>query len=211
MAAFDFKKDRKDLYLPPTAPTIADVPEMPFITADGKGDPNTSEAFRDATALLYGLSYAIRMDKTQDGYFEYVVAPLDGFWDFAAPEAYLQTRELPPKSEYVWTLALRQPGFVTEDVLEKARTKLRKKKPGLNADKVKLVTIKEGLCVQALHIGPYAAEPGTVKAMERYAQQRGFAPDFTQTRRHHEIYLSNPQTANPETMKTVLRIPIRKR
>lgn len=211
MAAFDFKKDRKDLYLPPTSPTIADVPEMPFIAVDGKGDPNTSEAFQEAMALLYGLSYAIRMSKTETGYFEYVVPPSEGFWDFADPKAYLETRTLPAKSEFVWTLVLRQPGFVTQDVFEKAKAKLQKKKPELEADKAKLVKITEGLCVQAMHIGPYAAEPATVKAMERYAEQRGFAPDFTGTRRHHEIYLSNPQSVPPEKMKTVLRIPIKKR
>ncbi|MFH1511926.1 MAG: GyrI-like domain-containing protein [Bacillota bacterium] len=211
MAAFDFKKERKDLYQPATAPAIVDVPEMLFITAGGRGDPNTSDAFKEAIQLLYGLAYALRMNKTETGYFEYVVPPAEGFWDFADPRAYLESGTIPQKDEFVWTLVIRQPAFVTADMFETARAKLKKKKPELDTGPAKLERIAEGLCVQAMHIGPYATEPATVKAMERYQEQRGFALDFTQTRRHHEIYLSNPQTTAPEKMKTILRIPIKKR
>ncbi len=211
MAAFDFKKERKDLYQPATAPAIVDVPEMLFITAGGRDDPNTSDAFMEAMQLLYGLSYALRMNKTETGYFEYVVPPAEGFWDFDDPKAYLESGVIPAKDELVWTLVIRQPTFVTAEVFERAKAKLKKKKPELNAGLAKLQTITEGLCVQAMHIGPYAAEPATVKAMERYQEQRGFKLDFTKTRRHHEIYLSNPQATAPEKMKTILRLPIKKR
>jgi hypothetical protein len=211
MAVLDFKKDQKDLYLPSPTPSIADVPEMLFIAVDGRGDPNTSEAFKEAMALLYGLSYAIRMNKTETGYFEYVVPPSEGFWDFADPKAYLESGAIPEKNEFVWTLVIRQPSFVTPAVFEAAKAKLAKKKPELNPGPARLVKITEGLCVQAMHIGPYQTEPVTVKAMERYQEQRGFGLDFTKTRKHHEIYLSNPQTTAPEKMKTVLRVPIKKR
>jgi hypothetical protein len=210
MTTFDFKKDRKDLYQPPTAPGIADVPAMLFLMADGTGDPNTSEAYASAIQSLMGLSYAIRMNKTEAGYFEYVVPPLEGLWDFADPSALTGGAGF-KKSDFVWTMLVRQPEFVTPDVLERAKAKLQKKKPGLDLQKVRLERVAEGLCVQALHLGPYDAEPATVKAMERYQEQRGFKLDFSKTRKHHEIYLTDPRKCAPETMKTVLRLPVKKR
>ena len=210
MAAFDFRKDRKDLYLPPTAPTIADVPAMPFLMADGTGDPNAGEAYAAAVQSLMGLSYAISMSKAEPGYFEYVVPPLEGLWDFAEPKAALNGNGF-DKGGFVWTMLVRQPEFVPPEVLEKAKAKLSKKKPELSLANVRLERYAEGLCVQALHMGPYDDEPATVKAMERYQEQRGFRLDYSKTRRHHEIYLSDPRKCAPEKMRTVLRLPIKKR
>lgn len=211
MAAFDFKKDRKDLYQPTTAPSIVDVPEMLYFMVDGEGDPNTSEAYIEAIQILYGLSYTIRMNKTEKDFFEYVVPPLEGFWNFADHSAIFAEGSVLNKNNLVWTSMIRQPGFVTPAVLETAKEKLLRKKPELNVGLARLERITEGLCVQAMHIGPYDAEPATVKVMERYRDQRGFAADYTAKRRHHEIYLSNPTKVAPEKMKTILRLPIKKR
>lgn len=211
MTAFDFKKDRKDLYPPTTAPAIVDVPEMLFLKADGQGDPNTDKSFQEAMEILYSLSYSIRMNKTETGYFEYVVPPVEGFWDFADPKAYQKNGAISDKDKLLWTLVIRQPAFVTAEVFEKAKASLMKKKPKLNSGPARLETMAEGLCVQAMHLGPYDAEPVTVQAMERYQEQRGFRLDFSKTRRHHEIYLSNPMKVAPEQMKTILRLPIKRR
>ena len=211
MPAFDFKKDRKDLYQPTATPSIVDVPEMLYFMVDGKGDPNTCDAYRDAMQILYGLAYTIRMNKTEKGYFEYVVAPLEGFWDFATHAVFPDGGPVPDKKQLVWTSMIRQPDFVTPVVFEAAKAKLLKKKPELNVGLARLEAVTEGLCVQAMHIGPYDAEPATIRAMERYRDQRGFTGDYSDKRRHHEIYLSNPTKTAPETMKTVIRLPIRKR
>src|SRR5512143_2695152 len=118
MAALDFKKDRKDLYLPATAPAIVDVPEMLFVMADGAGDPNTSASYREAIQILYGLAYAIRMNKAEEGYVEFVVPPLEGFWDFSGHEATFGAGQAFDKNSLVWTSAIRLPGFVTHKVFE---------------------------------------------------------------------------------------------
>ena len=211
MAAFDFKKDRKDLYMPSTAPAIVDVPEMLFMMVDGTGNPNDSEAFQGVMAALYGLTYTIRMNKAEVGYVATVVPPLEGFWDFKDPKQYIESGDMPGKDAFTWTLAIRQPEFVTPAVFAAAKVKLSKKKPELDLDPVRLERFAEGLCVQALHIGPYDSEPATIKAMERYQEQRGFRLNHSKIRRHHELYLSNPQTTAPEKLKTIIRLPIRRR
>ena len=209
MAAFDFKKDRKDLYNPGTAPVIMDVPEMLFIMVDGQGDPNTSQAYSESMQILYGLAYTIRMNKAEDGYFEFVVPPPEGFWSLS--DTAFTGGTIADKSQFLWTMMLRQPLFVTPQVFESAKAKLNKKKPELDLSPARLETFTEGLCVQAMHLGPYDAEPETIRIMERYREQRGFKPDFTRTRHHHEIYLSSPQRTAPEKMKTILRYPIKRR
>jgi hypothetical protein len=210
MPAYDFKKERKDLYQPTAAPAIVDVPEMLFIAVDGEGNPNNSKAYGDAIQILYGLSYAIRMNKAEEGYFEYVVPPSEGFWSLN-DSSFKGSGAIGDKEQFLWTMMIRQPLFVTPQVFEKAKANLSKKKPQLNPGPARLETYTEGLCVQVMHLGPYDSEPTTVRAMERYREQRGFKPDFSGKRRHHEIYLSNPQTTVPEKMKTILRHPIKRR
>ena len=210
MAAFDFKKDRKDLYNPGTSPAIVDVPEMLFIMVDGQGNPNTSKAYTEAMQLLYGLSYTIRMNKAEEGYFEFVVPPPEGFWSLT-DTSFKGGEAIADKEQFLWTMMLRQPVFVTAQVFEAAKEKLHKKKPELDLSLARLEPYAEGLCVQVMHLGPYGAEPETVRMMERYREQRGFKPDFSGKRRHHEIYLSSPQKTAPEKMKTILRHPIKRR
>jgi len=210
MAAFDFKKEYKDLYNPKMTPSIIDVPEMLFIMVDGKGDPNKSRAYAAAIEILFGLSYAIRMNKTEAGYFPYVVPPLEGFWRFE-DEAAFTGGAIPDKEKFIWTVLIRQPAFVTPEVFESAKSALSKKKPALDLSSARLETYTEGLCVQVMHIGPYDDEPATIAGMGQFMESSGYVPDFSDTRRHHEIYLGDQRKSAPEKMKTVIRHPVKKR
>lgn len=203
----DFRKVQKDLYQPKTTPSVIHVPEMTFIAVDGKGDPNASAEYTAAVELLYGLSYTIKMGNKS--ILEYVVPPLEGFWgvdgDFRGSGAVISD-----KSKFIWTMAIRQPDFVTTDIFEAAKATLLKKKPGIDTSKATLKTINEGLCVQVMHIGSYDDEPATIAALDGFAIENGYCIDISNTRRHHEIYLSDPRKVVPEKLKTVLRHPIRK-
>ncbi|MCL2337011.1 MAG: GyrI-like domain-containing protein [Firmicutes bacterium] len=198
----DFKKSEKELYQPKTKPAVIDVPEMTFIAIDGKGDPNNSGAYAAAIETLYGFSYAIKMGNKS--VLEYVVPPLEGFWTVKGGAA------IADKSKFLWTVLIRQPDFATEEVFAAAAFALAQKKPNLDLAPARLTKIKEGLCVQAMHIGPYDDEPATVAMLEQYAGANGYAIDLSATRRHHEIYLSDPRKTAPEKLKTVIRLPIRK-
>ena len=206
----DYKKIEKELYQPKTTPSIIEVPIMAFIAIDGMGNPNTSEAYKEALEILYGLSYSIKMSKmggsAPDGYFEYVVPPLEGLW-WSLDGGMVSFSD---KDSFCWTSMIRQPEFVTKEVIESAKTSLSKKKPGLDLSKARLMKLTEGLCVQVMHIGPYDDEPATIEAMDRYATENGFVIDINDTRRHHEIYLSDPRKVAPEKLKTVVRHPITK-
>ena len=203
----DFKKSYKELYQPKKTPSIIDVPEMTFIAIDGKGDPNMSADYASAVETLYGLSYTIKMGNK--AILEYVVPPLEGFWsvddDFKGGGA-----SITDKSKFVWTMVIRQPDFVTSEIFEAAKVALAKKKPNLDISEARLDTIIEGLCVQVMHIGSYDDEPGTIIAMERYASKQGFDIDISETRRHHEIYISDPRKTASDRLKTVLRHPVKK-
>jgi len=207
----DYKKIEKELYQPKTTPSIIEVPIMTFIAIDGMGNPNTSEAYKEALEILYGLSYSIKMSKmggsAPDGYFDYVVAPLEGLWWSLGGG----TVSFSDKDSFCWTSMIRQPEFVTKEVFESAKTSLSRKKPGLDLSKARLMKLTEGLCVQVMHIGPYDDEPATIEAMDRYATENGFVIDINDTRRHHEIYLSDPRKVAPEKLKTVIRHPITKK
>lgn len=203
----DYKKTEKELYLPKTTPAIIDVPEMMFIAVDGKGDPNTSKAYAAAVELLYGLSYAIKMGSKP--VLEYVVPPLEGYWE-VADDFKGGGAAITDKSKFLWTMLIRQPGFVTPEIFENTKVKIKKKKPGLDTSKARLETITEGLCVQVMHIGAYDDEPDTIAALDRFALDNGYVLDMEGNRRHHEIYLSDPRRVAPEKLKTVLRHPIRR-
>jgi hypothetical protein len=201
----DFKKEQKSLYQPETKPSIIDVPEMVFIAVDGRGDPNTSEEYAAAIEALYGLSYSIKMNSKT--VMEYVVPPLEGLWSV---DGEYESCDITDKDKFHWTAIIRQPDFVTEEVFEANKTALAKKKPNLDTSKARLIKFTEGLCVQVMHIGSYDDEPATIAAMEQYAVDNGYIIDFTDSRRHHEIYLSDPRKVAPEKLKTVIRHPIKK-
>ena len=208
---FDFKKEYKDLYLPQQKPQIVTVPAMNFAAVQGKGDPNDPNGeYQAALELLYGLSYTIKMSykgsHKMDGYFEYVVPPLEGLWHQPGAEGL----DLSHKECFVWTSMIRLPDFVTRAEFDWAvQEAAAKKKKDFSA--VQFFPYKEGTCVQCMHIGPYDTEPETLQRLDSYAAEQGYLPDFSDMRFHHEIYLSDPRRTAPEKLKTVLRHPVRKR
>ena len=210
MEKFDFKKEYKDLYMPKTEPSIVTVPEMKFIAVRGKGDPNTSPEYKQAMEILYGLSFTIKMSKMSgsqpDGYFEYVVPPLEGFW--SVNDGIFDGLNITDKSKFNWISVIRQPDFVTESVFERARAEAEKKKK-TDMSKAEFITVSEGLCVQSMHIGSYDSEPSTILKMREFAEKNGYSEDLSDTRLHHEIYLSDPRRCAPERLKTVIRHPIK--
>lgn len=212
MEKLDYKKEYKDLYQPTAKPSIIEVPEMLFITVEGSGDPNTSVAYQEAMEILYGLSFTIKMSKmngTQpEGYFEYVVPPLEGLW--YTDEGCFDGVNVTDKNLFRWISMIRQPEFVTEEVFEMAKEALTKKKPELDLSNAKFIRLEEGLCVQSMHRGPYDNEPETIEKMKQYVKENGYEEDFSDTRLHHEIYLSDPRRCAPERLRTVIRHPVRK-
>ncbi len=213
MAAFDFKKEYKDLYLPTNKPVIIDVPEMRFIMVNGQGDPNTSAFYKEAVEVLYGLSYSIKMSKKGSaqpaGYFDYVVPPLEGLWWFEGN--FFAGDVIGRKDEFRWVVMIRQPEFVTPEVFEAAKVSLAKKKPGIDPSIARLEDFTEGLCAQVMHIGSYDDEASTVAVLEEFIASQGYRTEMSGLRQHHEIYLSDPRKTAPEKLKTVIRHPIVKR
>ena len=206
MDKFDYKKEYKDLYQPSAKPSVTNVPEMIFIAVDGKGDPNTCEEYKTAMELLYGLAFTIKMSKLGDhrieGYFDYVVPPLEGLW-WQEGESAL---DLSRKENFQWISMIRLPEFVTKQAFDWAVSEAARKK-GLDFSRAEYFRYAEGKCVQCMHIGPYDAEGATIAALESFAAESGFVPDCGGERRHHEIYLSDARKCAPERLKTVIRIP----
>ncbi|MGI6659294.1 MAG: GyrI-like domain-containing protein [Dethiobacteraceae bacterium] len=213
LAAFDFKKEYKDLYLPTKKPMIVEVPQMRFIMVNGKGDPNTSALYKEAVEVLYGLSYTIKMSKKSSvqppGYFDFVVPPLEGLWWFE--DNYFDGTVIGRKDEFNWVMMIRQPEFVTPEVFAAAKAQLAKKKPGIDLSIARLEDFTEGLCAQILHIGPYDDEAATVAVLEEFIAAQGYQTVMSGLRQHHEIYLSDPRKSAPEKLKTVIRHPIVRR
>lgn len=207
--AFDFKKEYKEFYLPKGEPEIVDVPRMNYIAVRGKGDPNDPGGeYKDAVGALYAVAYTVKMsykgDKRIEGFFEFVVPPLEGFWWMDGVDG----MDYAKKKDFCWISVIRLPDFVTKEVFDWAKAEAERKKK-LDLSAVELLTIEEGRCVQCMHIGSFDDEPATVARMEEYARERGFAEDFSEKRLHHEIYLSDPRKSAPEKQKTVIRHPIK--
>ena len=211
MAKLEYVKAFPELYAPGSQPVVVDVPEMLFLQVDGSGDPNEPDGeYAKALELLYAITYTIKMSpkggSAPEGYFEYAVPPLEGLWWFGDGVTDIR---LADKRKYQWTAMIRQPEFVTPSVFEWAAAEVARKKK-LDTSRARLVNFREGLCVQVMHIGPYADEPATVARMNAFLAEKGLMNDLSDTRRHHEIYLGDPRRAAPEKMRTVLRHPIRK-
>lgn len=208
--AFDFKKEYKEFYLPKDVPSIVTVPSMNYLAVRGEGDPNQEGgAYQQAIGLLYGVAYTIKMSKKGDhrieGYFDYVVPPLEGFWR----QEGVTGIDYAHKEKFRWISVIRLPDFVTRADFDWAvQEATRKKKTDFSS--VEFWTYDEGLCVQCMHSGPYDDEPATVERMHRFLEAQGFALDLTDQRLHHEIYLSDARKTPPENLKTVIRHPIRK-
>ena len=204
MEKIDYKKNYKDLYQPKASPMIIDVPSIRFALIEGEGDPN-GEAFASATEALYSLSYAVKMSyKSQsvpEGYYEYTVFPLEGVWDLVD-----KSKPVSDKSNYAYALMIRQPEFLTEALFQRFITETAKKKPNMNLERIRYVTMTEGLCCQMLHVGSYDSEPASFEQMMAYCRENGYE---RMSLKHREIYLSDPRRVEGDKLKTVLRFEVR--
>lgn len=208
--AFDYKKEYKEFYMPKKKPELVEVPEMKFIAVRGKGNPNEEDgAYKKAIGLLYGIAFTIKMSKKGnhkiDGYFDYVVPPLEGFWWQEGVIGVDYSR----KEDFCWISLIRVPDFVTEEDFYWAVSESQRKKKQ-DYSNVEFLTISEGLCVQCMHIGAYDDEPATIAVMDQFIKEKGYENDFSETRMHHEIYLSDARRVSPEKLKTVIRHPMKK-
>ena len=209
--AFDFKKEYKEFYLPKNKPEIITVPPVNYVAVRGQGDPNEEGgAYKQAIAILYAVAYTLKMSKMGEhrieGYFDFVVPPLEGFWR----QEGITGVDYANKAAFHWISVLRLPDFVTEAELRWAADEAKRKK-GLNCAAAEYLTVDEGLCVQMLHVGPYDDEPASLERMDAFVREQGCENDLSGTRLHHEIYLSDPRKTAPEKRRTVLRHPIRRR
>jgi len=209
--AFDYKKEYKKFYVPEKKPNIIEIPKMNYIAVRGRGNPNDENGeYKKSIELLYGVAYTIKMsyktDHKIDGFFEYVVPLLEGFWwqNDAGQMDYSR------KDDLNFISVIRLPDFVTKSDFEWAvKESARKKKKDFS--KVEFMTYNEGMCVQCMHTGSYDSEPDTVSLMHEYAEQNGYIPDMTDKRLHHEIYLSDPCKCDVNRLKTVVRHPIKRK
>ncbi len=226
--AFDFKKEYKEFYMPKNKPEIVDVPKANYIAVRGKGNPNTPDGeYQQAIGVLYAVAYTLKMSYKTDykieGFFEYVVPPLEGFWwqgeqhpvgavvrtDRAGRREDVGGIDYANKDTFNWISVIRLPDFVTRKDFEWAvETAILKKK--LDCSKAEFITIDEGLCVQMMHIGHFDNEPESVAIMDAFLEENGYETDINEERLHHEIYMSDARKVAPEKWKTVIRHPIRK-
>ena len=208
--AFDYKKEYKEFYMPKNKPGIVEVPSMNYIAVRGKGDPNAEGSeYKESIGLLYGIAFTIKMSKKGnyqiDGYFDYVVPPLEGFWwqDGVTGVDYAH------KENFTFISVIRLPDFVTKEDFDWAVAEATKKKK-TDFSKVEFLAYDEGLCVQCMHMGPYDDEPATVALMHEYMAAEGYELDISDRRLHHEIYVSDVRKTAPEKLRTVIRHPVKR-
>ena len=209
--AFDFKKEYKEYYMPKNKPEIVTLPPANYIAVRGAGDPNEEDgAYKQAIGVLYAVSYTLKMSYKTDyrieGFYEYVVPPLEGFWWQEGVEG----ADYSDKSSFQWISVIRLPEFITADHVKWAIETATKKKK-MDCSSAEFLAIDEGLCVQIMHHGSYDDEPATVALMDEFLAQNGYVNDLSDTRLHHEIYMSDARKVAPEKLKTVIRHPIRKK
>lgn len=208
--AFDFKKEYKEFYMPKKQPEIVEVPKANYIAVRGTGDPNEEgSAYKQAIGLLYAVAYTLKMSYKTDhkiaGFFEYVVPPLEGFWWQEGVDGI----NYADKAAFKWISVIRLPDFITRDDFDWAVETASKKKK-LDCSSAEFLTIEEGLCVQIMHIGSFDSEPESVALMDKYLAENSCENDISESRLHHEIYLSDVRKSAPEKWKTVIRHPIKK-
>lgn len=204
MVKLDFKKEMKELYTASGKKVkVVEMPEINYLMVDGKGNPNTEKSFGEAIEALYGLSFTLKF-KAKNGPLatDYVVMPLQALWWAEDMEAFT----LGKKEEWLWTLMIMQPDFISSDLLLEAKDELKKKKNPTALDKVRFESYNEGLSAQILHIGSYAEEGPTIKKLHDFIHDNG----YTFHGKHHEIYMSDARRTAPEKLKTILRQPIKK-
>ena len=205
---FDFKKEYKEYYQPKKKPEIINIPSFNFIAVRGKGNPNEENGmYQQAISVLYAVAYTLKMsyktDHKIEGFYEYVVPPLEGFWwqEDEKNVDYLN------KEKFHWISVIRLPDFISKKDFDWAVEKASMKKK-IDCSKVEFFTFEEGLCVQMMHYGSFDEEEATVEIMNQYLQEKGYRNDFNKSRLHHEIYLSDARKVAPEKWRTVIRHPI---
>ena len=226
--AFDFKKEYKEFYMPENKPEIVKIPSMNYVAVRGKGNPNVEGGdYQHAISILYAVAYTLKMSYKTDykieGFFEYVVPPLEGFWwqgeqhpvdaemrtDRAGRRENIKGIDYSNKDTFNWISVIRLPDFITEkDFAWAVQTATEKKK--IDCSLAEFLTIDEGLCVQIMHQGSFDSEPATVALLEDYLKEQGYENDINEQRLHHEIYMSDARKVAPEKWKTVIRHPIKK-
>ena len=207
---FDFKKEYKEFYMPKNKPEIVNVPKANYIAVRGKGNPNDEDgAYKQAIGVLYAVAYTLKMSYKTDykieGFFEYVVPPLEGFWW----QEGIKGVDYSDKDAFCWISVIRLPDFVTKKDFEWAVETAEKKKK-MDCSSAEFLTLEEGLCVQIMHLGAFDNEPETVAVMDKFIEENGYVNDFNSARLHHEIYMSDARRVAPEKWKTVIRHPIKK-
>ena len=226
--AFDFKKEYKEFYMPKNKPEIVKIPSMNYVAVRGKGNPNVEGGdYQQAISILYAVAYTLKMSYKTDykieGFFEYVVPPLEGFWwqgeqhpvdaemrtDRAGRRENIKGIDYSNKDTFNWISVIRLPDFITEkDFAWAVQTATEKKK--IDCSLAEFLTIDEGLCVQIMHQGSFDSEPATVALMEAFLKEQGYENDINKQRLHHEIYMSDARKVAPEKWRTVIRHPIKK-
>ena len=226
--AFDFKKEYKEFYMPKNKPEIVKIPSMNYVAVRGKGNPNVEGGdYQHAISILYAVAYTLKMSYKTDykieGFFEYVVPPLEGFWwqgeqhpvdaemrtDRAGRRENIKGIDYSNKDTFNWISVIRLPDFITEkDFAWAVQTATEKKK--IDCSLAEFLTIDEGLCVQIMHQGSFDSEPATVALMEAFLKEQGYENDINKQRLHHEIYMSDARKVAPEKWRTVIRHPIKK-
>ena len=208
--AFDFKKEYKEFYMPKNKPEIIKIPPMNYVAVRGKGNPNVEDGdYQQAISILYAVTYTLKMSYKTDykieGFFEYVVPPLEGFWW----QDNIKGIDYSNKAAFNWISVIRLPDFISErDFAWAVQTATKKKK--IDCSPAEFLTVDEGLCVQIMHLGSFDSEPATVALMDNYLKEQGFVNDINEQRLHHEIYMSDARKVAPEKWKTVIRHPIKK-
>lgn len=207
---FDYKKEYKEFYQPAKTPGIVEIPKMNYIAVRGKGNPNEVDGeYQAAIGMLYAIAFTIKMSykgsRQIEGYFPYVVPPLEGLWWQSGSDGI----DYAHKEDFQWISMIRLPDFVKKEDFDWVIAEATKKKKA-DFSKVEFFPYEEGLCVQCMHLGSYDEEPTTIRAMDTYAVEHDYEVDFASGRFHHEIYLSDPRKCAPEKCKTVIRHPIKK-
>lgn len=201
----EYRKDFKDIYLPKTMPVIIDVPKMKYVMISGEGDPN-GEEFARVSEALFSLSYAVKMsyksNEVPAGYYEYTVFPLEGIWDLVD-----KSKPATDKSNLKYTIMIRQPDFLTDELFDRFVERIKKKKQNPYLEKLTFGEIAEGLCCQIMHVGSFDDEPESFARMEAFCEEEGYVrSDYT----HREIYLSDPRKTEVTKLNTVLRFAVRR-
>ena len=209
--AFDFKKEYKEWYQPSNQPTIIEVPKVNYIAVRGSGNPNEEDgAYQKAISILYAVAYILKMSYKTDykikGFYEYVVPPLEGFWW----QENVEGCDYKSKDTFNWISVIRLPEFIQEADFKWAVDRAKEKKK-LDCSSAEFYTVEEGLCIQIMHHGSFEDEPISIEKMNKYLEEKGYENDFSSTRLHHEIYLSDARKVTPDKWRTVIRHPIKKR